>query len=77
MILLLVSKFCLLLQRQKRHEVVSSSSLVRTSGFHPGNSGSNPGETTNQNPNPLKIKVRVFYLRQFCPTVSTTCQPMA
>ena len=32
----------------KRHEVVSSSSLVRTSGFHPGNSGSNPGETTNQ-----------------------------
>ena len=28
--------------------MVSSSSLVRTSGFHPGNSGSNPGETTNQ-----------------------------
>ena len=26
--------------------MVSSSSLVRTSGFHPGNSGSNPGETT-------------------------------
>ena len=50
MILLLVSKFCLLLQRQKRHEVVSSSSLVRTSGFHPGNSGSNPGETTKNKP---------------------------
>ena len=27
--------------------MVSSSSLVRTSGFHPGNSGSNPGETTS------------------------------
>ena len=28
----------------------------------------NPGETTKQNPNLLKIKVRVFYLHYFCPT---------
>ena len=52
----------------KRHEVVSSSSLVRTSGFHPGNSGSNPGETTKTNPNSLKIRVRVFLLHYFCTT---------
>ena len=30
-------------------EVVPSSSLVRTPGFHPGNSGSNPGGTTKTN----------------------------
>lgn len=30
----------------KLDKVVSSSSLVRTSGFHPGNRGSNPLETT-------------------------------
>ena len=47
-------------------EVVSSSSLVRTSGFHPGNSGSNPGETTKTNPNSFKIRVRVFLLRHSC-----------
>ncbi len=29
-------------------EMVPSSSLVRTPGFHPGNSGSNPGGTTNE-----------------------------
>ena len=40
-------KFCVLLQSQ--NTAVSSSSLVRTSGFHPGNRGSNPLETTNKN----------------------------
>ena len=39
--------FCVLLQSQ--NTAVSSSSLVRTSGFHPGNRGSNPLETTNKN----------------------------
>lgn len=29
-----------------KRRLVSSSSLVRTSGFHPGNRGSNPLETT-------------------------------
>ena len=36
--------FFVLLQSQ--NTAVSSSSLVRTSGFHPGNRGSNPLETT-------------------------------
>ena len=31
-------------------ELVPSSSLVRTPGFHPGNSGSNPGGTTKPSP---------------------------
>ena len=34
---------------QSQNTAVSSSSLVRTSGFHPGNRGSNPLETTNKN----------------------------
>ena len=41
-----ITKKVVSLQRKKS---VSSSSLVRTSGFHPGNSGSNPGETTKEN----------------------------
>ena len=49
-------------------ELVPSSSLVRTPGFHPGNSGSNPGGTTKANPNSLKIRVRVFLLHYFCTT---------
>ena len=31
-----------------KNTAVSSSSLVRTSGFHPGNRGSNPLETTKK-----------------------------
>ena len=44
--LLTVIKKCVPLQSQ--NTTVSSSSLVRTSGFHPGNRGSNPLETTKQ-----------------------------
>ena len=45
--MLRIIKFYVLLQSQ--NTAVSSSSLVRTSGFHPGNRGSNPLETTNKN----------------------------
>ena len=43
-----VTKKAVSLQHFFREKLVSSSSLVRTSGFHPGNSGSNPGETTKK-----------------------------
>ena len=36
----------------------------------------NPGETTKSNPNSLKIRVRVFCLHYFYPTMSISCQPM-
>lgn len=50
--------FCIVKLKPKKDsdKGVSSSSLVRTSGFHPGNSGSNPGETTTL------ASLRAFFL---------------
>ena len=50
-------------------QVVSSSSLVRTSGFHPGNSGSNPGETTKLNPQSIEIQWLGIFISIILPSL--------